>query len=176
MILFVINRHKTRREVFEMTLKTGNPAYFEPQYINDLLKVIITFFRYAQKEEYILVNPSESIKNVKQPKIITFSELEIRRMLGHYHGRDYLSVRNRTLLALFFDTGMRLNEVITLFADQTRDEYILVHGKGNKERWVPVSPYLAKALMQFQSVRHGCFDDRIHEKHSTCFCPAGAAR
>jgi len=101
----------------------------KPQYINDLLKVIKTFFRYAQKEEYIQVNPAESIKNVKQPKvkIITFSELEIRRMLGHYHGRDYLSVRNRTLLALFFDTGMRLNEVITLCADQIRDEYILVH-------------------------------------------------
>ncbi len=139
----------------------------KPQYINDLLKVIKTFFRYAQKEEYIQVNPAESIKNVKQPKvkIITFSELEIRRMLGHYHGRDYLSVRNRTMLALFFDTGMRLNEVITLCADQIRDEYILVHGKGNKERLVPVSPYLAKALMQFQSVRHGYFDDRIHEKY-----------
>lgn len=139
----------------------------KPQYINDLLKVIKTFFRYAQKEEYIQVNPAESIKNVKQPKvkIITFSELEIRRMLGHYHGRDYLSVRNRTLLALFFDTGMRLNEVITLCADQIRDEYILVHGKGNKERLVPVSPYLAKALMQFQAVRHGYFDDRIHEKY-----------
>lgn len=88
----------------------------KPQYINDLLKVFKTFFAYTVREGHIHINPTAGIKNVKQPKvkIITFSEMEIRRMLNYYHGRDYLSTRNRTMIALFFDTGMRLNEVMTL--------------------------------------------------------------
>ena len=135
----------------------------KPQYINDLLKVFKTFFAYTVREGHIHINPTAGIKNVKQPKvkIITFSELEIRRMLNYYHGRDYLSTRNRTMIALFFDTGMRLNEVMTLCPEQIRDDHILVHGKGNKERMVPVSPYLAKALMQFQIVRGGYFPRSI---------------
>ncbi len=138
----------------------------KPQYINDLLKVFKTFFAYAVREGHIHINPTAGIKNVKQPKvkIITFSELEIRRMLNYYHGRDYLSTRNRTMIALFFDTGMRLNEVMTLCPEQIRDDHILVHGKGNKERMVPVSPYLAKALMQFQVVRGGYFADKLAQK------------
>ena len=139
----------------------------KPQYINDLLKVIKTFFRYAVKEGHVMLNPTEGVKNVKQPKvkIITFTEMEIRRLLNYYHGRGYLDTRNRTILALFFDTGMRLNEVLTLCADQIYDDHILVHGKGNKERLVPVSPYLAKALMQYKAIRGGYFEGKLAEKY-----------
>ena len=78
---------------------------------------------------------------MKQPKtkIITFSENEIRKILNFYSGRTYLEIRNRTMIALFFDTGMRLSEVISLRWEQIREEYILVHGKGAKERLVPVA-------------------------------------
>ena len=58
----------------------------KPQYINDLLKVFKTFFAYTVREGHIHINPTAGIKNVKQPKvkIITFTELEIRRMLNYY--------------------------------------------------------------------------------------------
>lgn len=139
----------------------------KPQYINDLLQVFRTFFNYTVREGYLGISPIDGIKNIKQPKvkIATFSELEIRRMLNYYCERDFRSTRNRTMIALFFDTGMRLNEVISLCADQIRSDHILVHGKGNKERLVPVSPYLAKALMQYQTVRHGYFHGKLHEKY-----------
>ena len=127
----------------------------KPQYINDLLKVFKTFFNYMKKEGYIKERPTASIHNMKQPKvkIITFSEDEIRKMLHYYQGRNFLSIRNRTMIALFFDTGMRLTEVMTLRPEQIREDSIIVHGKGNKERLVPVSAYLAKALMQHRMVR-----------------------
>ncbi len=87
-------------------------------------------------------------------------------MPNHFHGRDFLNIRNRAMLALFFDTGMRLQEVLTLRMDQVQEEYILVHGKGNKERVVPVSPYLAKALHQYNNARESYFEhyDRLPEK------------
>lgn len=139
----------------------------QPRYINDLLKVFKTFFNYMVKEGHIAESPAAKVKNMKQPKtkIITFSENEIRKILNFYCGRTYLEVRNRTMLAMFFDTGMRLSEVITLKWEQVREEYILVHGKGAKERLVPVSPYLAKALMQYQQTKESYFDGKLPENY-----------
>ena len=56
---------------------------------------------------------------------------------------------------------MRLSEVITMEAEQIHEDYILVHGKGAKERLVPVSPYLAKTLIQYQLVRERHFEGYI---------------
>ena len=138
------------------------------RYINDLLKVFKTFFSYLRKEGYLKERPTANIKNMKQPKvkILTFSNAEIRRMLNYYDGRNFLDIRNRTMIALFFDTGMRLNEVISLEASQIHDDYILVHGKGAKERVVPVSPYLAKTMLHYQAVRERFFEGaKLPEKY-----------
>lgn len=131
----------------------------KPQYINDLLKAFKVFFKYCHQEGHTSTDPCAKIHNVKQPKvkIRTFNEEEIRGMLNYYGGRTYTDIRNRTMLALFFDTGMRLNEVLTLKQEQIHDDYILVHGKGNKERLVPVSPYLAKLLLKYRVVRDSYF-------------------
>lgn len=139
----------------------------KPRYINDLLKVFKTFFYYLKREGHIQSNPAHDLRNMKQPKvkIITFSEEEIRKLLNYYHGHGFLSVRNRTILAVFFDTGMRLTEVITLMPEQIFEEHILVHGKGNKERLVPVSPYLAKALLQYRMIRDTYFDSKLPEHY-----------
>ena len=132
----------------------------KPRYINDLLKVFKTFFSYLLNERYISESPTDSVKNMKMPKvkILTFNSKEIRALLEYYNGKDFLSVRNRTMLALFFDTGMRLSEVIMMEANQIHEDFILVHGKGAKERLVPVSPYLAKSLMQYRLVREKHFE------------------
>ena len=134
----------------------------KPQYINDLLKVFKTFFNYCEKEGHIKTSPAASIRNMKQPKVVimTFSENEIRGLLNHFSGRDFISIRNKTIIALLFDTGMRLAEVINLRSEQIHDEYILVHGKGNKERLVPVSPILAKQLLRYRTVRDSYFEDK----------------
>jgi len=138
----------------------------KPRYINDLLKVFRTFFNYLKKEGHIRERPTANVKNMKQPKvkILTFTPNEIRNMLNYFSGRDFLSIRNRTILAMMFDTGMRINEVITLCPDQIREDHILVHGKGNKERVVPVSAYLGKALMQYQMARESYFEGKLPER------------
>ncbi|MEA4999874.1 MAG: tyrosine-type recombinase/integrase [Candidatus Limiplasma sp.] len=131
----------------------------KPQYINDLLKVYKVFFKYCAQEEHIASNPTAKIHNTRQPKVLirTFNQEDIRKMLNYFQGRSYINIRNRTMLAMFFDTGMRLSEVLTLRQEQIHDDYILVHGKGNKERLVPMSPYLAKLLMQYNVVRQSYF-------------------
>ena len=114
----------------------------KPQYINDLLKTFLVFFKYCEGEGYIETIPTQRIKNVKQPKTLirSFNEQEISGMLAYYSGSDYQSIRNKTMLALMFDTGIRLNEMLTLLPNQIMKDRILIHGKGNKERYVPISP------------------------------------
>lgn len=136
------------------------------RYINDLLKVYKTFFGYLMREQIIPDNPTKNVHNMKQPKvkILTFSEKDIRNLLNYFSGHTYLDIRNRAILALFFDTGMRLTEVTTLHDDQIHDDYILVHGKGNKERVVPVSPYLSKTLMQYSRAKELYFEGKLPER------------
>ncbi len=56
-------------------------------------------------------------------------------MIQFYDGKDFLEVRNKTIIMLLFDTGMRCNEMILMEPEDIKPDYILVkHGKGGKER------------------------------------------
>ncbi len=147
-----------KQYLLEMQKKGRKPAY-----LNDLLKAFKCFFRYVWEEEYIDRLITAKIKNVRQPKVIikTFSNLQVRQLINYYHNTTYLDVRNKTLITLFFDTGMRLGEVINLTEKDIKRDFILVRrGKGEKERVVPKSPYLAKQLFRYERVKEGYFQDR----------------
>lgn len=151
----------------------------KPQYINDLLKVYKVFFRYARDEEYTDTLITEKIKNVKQPKVIirTFNKQEIKRMLQYYSGHDYISIRNKTILILLFDTGIRLNELITLKDNQILEDHLLINGKGDKQRVVPKSPYLSKWLIKYIRTRDAFFykklkgDSVFQSRYGDNICP-----
>ena len=123
-------------------------------YVNDILKVCKTWFHYLVDEDYIEErrNPAAKVKNVRQPKTIieTFSVQEMKSLIHFYSGSDYLDVRNKTIITLLFDTGMRCNEMIQMVEEDIKRDYIVVkHGKGNKERVVPKSPTLSKQLLKY---------------------------
>lgn len=136
----------------------------KPTYINDLLKAQKTMFNYLEEEEYIANNAAARVKNVKQPKVVieSFTEEEVRAMLNYYAETDYRSVRNKAIIALLFDTGVRCNEMIMMEPEDVGVDYILVkHGKGSKERIVPKSSYLGKQLMRYERVRNGYFGEKV---------------
>ena len=132
----------------------------KPAYINDLLKAFKCLFKYAFEEGYTEELITQKIKNVKQPKVLirSFTPKEVKRMVDYYSGHDYLSIRNKVMIMTFFDTGIRLNELITLRIDQVKEGYMLIYGKGNKERIVPKSPMLAKWLFKYYAVRERYFE------------------
>ena len=131
----------------------------KPQYINDQLKAFKVLFRYLYEEGYTDSILTERIKNVKQPKTIikTFTEQEVKKMTEYYSGHTFMEVRNRLMLMTFFDTGIRVSELIDLKLSQVKDEYILIHGKGDKERVVPKSPLLNKWMFKYLNTRENFF-------------------
>ncbi len=127
----------------------------KPQYINDLLKAFKVFFRYIHEEGYTSDILTIRIKNVKQPKvkIISFNKKEVKGYLDYFSGRDFLSVRNKTVMAFLFDTGARMAEMANMQPCQIKQDSILIYGKGNKERLVPITPYLGKQLIKYLNAR-----------------------
>lgn len=133
----------------------------KPNYINDLLKAFKCMFKYAYQEGYTESILTERVQNVRTPKVIinTFNEKEIRNMVQYWSGADFVSVRNKLILAMLFDTGIRLSELTGMKIDQIHSDYILIHGKGDKERVVGKTPYIAKLLLRYLRVREGyCVD------------------
>lgn len=135
----------------------------KPNYINDLLKAFKVFFRYAYTEGYTPGVLTDKIHNVKKEKVIirTFTEQELKRMSTYYQGHDYLTIRNKVIMLMLIDTGIRLSELTGLTEPQIKPDYIIIKGKGNKERVVPKSPLLSKWLVKYLAVRKAYFAYRI---------------
>lgn len=109
-------------------MREKQSAGCKPAYINDLLKAYKVLFSYLEEEGYISTNVTNKVKNVHQPKTVieTFSEEEIKALLEFYKGNDFLSMRNKTMIALLFDTGMRCNEMILMNQEDVAEKYIIL--------------------------------------------------
>lgn len=129
-------------------------------YLNGLLKTYRAFFKYVVGEEYISDNPVLKVSWMKEPKTIikTFSDNEVRGMLEAYNESDYLSVRNKAIIAMLFDTGIRNYELCTLPESGIKDNCIVIFGKGKKERQVGKSPYLSKILLKYERIKKYYFE------------------
>ena len=132
----------------------------KPSYINNLLKAIKVICRYAYEEGYCPELITKKVKNVKEPKVLihTFSDDEIVRMIQYYDGADYLSVRNRLMLMMLFDTGLRISEIIDMKPEQIQQGYFNIYGKGRKERVVPQNAIVCKWMMKYDRVREAYFE------------------
>ncbi len=139
----------------------------KPNYVNDLLKTVKCLCSYAYEEGYTEEVITKRVSNVKQPKVLihTFSSREIQNMIQYFNGTDYLSVRNRLILMILFDTGVRISEVINLKPKQIKEGYFTIYGKGRKERVVPLNPTVSKWLLRYEAVKERYFEYRFSEEY-----------
>jgi integrase/recombinase XerD len=96
------------------------------------------------------------VHQVKPPKpeeriIQPFTQDEIRRILAEAVKRD--SVRNRAIVLFLLDTGVRASELCALTIGDIQGAGVKIFGKGSKEREVPMSPRLLRALLDYLAGR-----------------------
>ena len=129
-------------------------------YLNGLIKVYRAFYKYLVEQEYVVKNPILKVSWMREPSTIikTFTDEEVKRMLSVYPETDYLNIRNKAIMAMLFDTGIRNYELCCLPNDNIKDNYIAIYGKGKKERQVGKSPYLSKILMKYERVKKYYFE------------------
>ena len=112
-----------------------------------------SFYRFLVKREVLENDPMQTISlrlgEKKLPQF--FYEKEMRQVFDSLAGHEKLVVRNRAMFELFYATGMRLSEMASLKLDQIDFDLkiILVHGKGNKDRYVPFGKDAANALKEY---------------------------
>ena len=128
-------------------------------YINILMKSVKVCLRYAEGEGYLIDNPMDKIKLLKDKKTLlkTFTDEEVLNMINFYEGQGFLKTRNKLILETFADTGLRVSELRNLKNENIKDGYFIVLGKGDKERVVPLSPYLLNRIKKYNRVKYEYF-------------------
>jgi integrase/recombinase XerD len=134
-------------------------AGLKPQSIVSMCKMIIAFFNWCVKEEYLKENPMNKAELPKVPKKVLkgFTIEEVHAMIDSFTFKTYLEVRNKAIIAMLADCGLRSIEVRTLTSENVKDTTILVNGKGNKERMVSISPVLKKILIKYERMKRRYF-------------------
>lgn len=123
--------------------------------INTKIAVLKTFFSYLETKGYIEKNPTSDItvmKTIKQlPKFLTTEEC-VRLMEAP---KGCFAIRDRAILSLYLNTGMRLNELVELDLDHIKDDKVyIMKGKGNKERHVKLNKDCIYFLGEYLKTRN----------------------
>lgn len=119
--------------------------------VNRKLSSIRVYFRYLKKVQVLDINPTTGLNGPKiekrLPQFAKESELNNSEVI------DSLSLRDALMVEVFYQTGIRLNELIGLTINSVYDNKIKVVGKRNKERIIPISTELVN---QIQAYRKEC--------------------
>ena len=143
------------RNWMESMMDKGNSATS----INRRLSALRSFYRFAKSRSLIEKNPTQQIVGPKKSKPLPqfLKEKEMDRLLDSLEwGNDFLSVRDKTLVTLFYETGMRLSELVGL-NDADIDfslQQIKVTGKRNKQRIIPFGNGLKDLLQTYIALRN----------------------
>lgn len=109
-----------------------------------VLSGVHSFYRFLLYHRYREDDPSELIemprREVHLPETLTLEEVD--RLVGAIDLSSAEGHRNRAIIEILYGSGLRVSELVDLkLSDMYRQEqYMLIHGKGSKERLVPISP------------------------------------
>ncbi|MGM9832679.1 MAG: tyrosine-type recombinase/integrase [Candidatus Limisoma sp.] len=118
------------------------------------------YFRYLQKEGVVDANPVDDIPMAKvpHPLPVFVREKSMDDVLdADYDRADFADVRNRLIVEMLYETGIRRAELITLEDANvdSRAGELKVLGKRSKERIVPFGPRLCRLVETYRALRKG---------------------
>lgn len=130
--------------------------------INRRLCSLRAFFRYAVRSGKLHHNPVRLVSGPKKKKPLPqyLTESEMGRLLDEERwGDDFGDVRSRTIILVFYSTGIRLSELQCLDDESVDNVHnqLRVVGKRKKERLVPFGVELESALAYYKSKRDEMF-------------------
>ena len=115
----------------------------KPQTQARIISGLRRFYDYLILEELIEINP---MKNIETPKIgvhlpTTLTLKEIDKMISNIKLTSKTGIRNVAIIELLYSCGLRVSELVNLKISDLffKESLIKVTGKGNKERFVPIS-------------------------------------
>lgn len=111
--------------------------------VKTCLTAVRVFLNFCYRQHYINKDIVSSLTTFKAGKktLVVLSEVQIQEIYSHYQENTFYGARNLLLISFMLDCGLRVSEAINLRLEdiQTDLHLVKVHGKGNKERLVPLS-------------------------------------
>jgi len=74
------------------------------------------------------------------PKALSFNEVMLAINSDEFKKNDWLAMRDKALLVLIYASGLRISEALAICKKDLNNDYLVVQGKGGKERIVPLLP------------------------------------
>ncbi|MCM1372724.1 MAG: tyrosine recombinase XerD [Bacteroides sp.] len=128
-----------------------------PRSIARILSGVRSFYRFLVLEHEIEQDPTELLESPKigrhLPQVLTVEEID--RIEAAIDRSKPEGVRDHCIIEVLYSCGLRISEltgllISNLFLDEG---FIRIHGKGNKERLVPISPKATKELLVWLDIR-----------------------
>ena len=127
--------------------------------VDNRLSAVRSFFRFALSRGLVASDPAHNVRGPKKkkplPQFVREGDMDRLMDMPEMWSDSYSDVRARTIILLFYTTGIRLAELVGL-DDQDIDfvnHQLKVTGKRNKQRIVPFGEELEQALRAYMSQR-----------------------
>ena len=134
-------------------LKYLDSLKYKKNSISKNLSSLRSFYKFLTEEKVILNNPFKNISNPKKDKKLPdfLNYEEINKLFDCADTTTPLGLRNRCILEILYDTGIRVSELVNLkINDIEFDKKIInILGKGKKERIVYYGDYLQEVLDKY---------------------------
>ena len=111
------------------------------------LSALRSFFKYAFENGMVSSNPTETLDTPKLEKKIpaSLNYEQVEKLFNTPDTTSYLGLRDRTIMELFYSSGLRISELVALDRQDIDLKNLLIKlkGKGKKERIVPITKNVA---------------------------------
>ena len=128
-------------------------------YINGILKGVKSFLQYCYEEGYGAFNTKCCFPWCKEERavITAFTPQQVKTMFQNCRGSDFKAIRDRTILTMLIDTGIRCLELCSIRPSDIHEDYIIIRGKNHKQRVVPITPILRKNMVKYEAIKENYF-------------------
>lgn len=118
------------------------------------LTCLHSFYQYLIANKLIKTDPTEQLSYPKlEKKLPVFLNIqEVERLLDTPNNSSLFGQRDRAMLELLYSCGLRVSELINLSYHNInlKEEFIRIHGKGNKERLLPMGELAIDYLTKYE--------------------------
>lgn len=122
-----------------------------------IISGIKSFFHWLIHEDYIDADPTQLLEGPrvgrKLPEVLSIEEIDA--MIDAIDMTKFEGVRNRAIMETLYGCGLRVSELVNLEISRiyAAEQYIIVHGKGDKERLVPMAQTTLDAIKDYLEMR-----------------------
>ena len=141
----------------------------EKSTISRKMSALSHFFIFLLEENIIKSNPIHELDLPKQikklPKILSVDQVE-KLIKSSREDQSVNGIRLNTMIEILYATGIRISELVEMKLSATYAEknFLLVQGKGNKERLVPISENTEEKIKDYLKIRNEYINNDTESK------------